>query len=98
MAIKQDKFKRLTEFQKQVINMIDKNFKESYRFTIKAEKTMYDPDWVEDSWKQWKGIMPEVCEVYFGGEFLCDVNQKMQPTEALALINLTLINKFRGTK
>lgn len=84
-------FKDKTIFQKSLELEIMNNFKEWKKFSVYAEKTKYNPDTVEWSWKQWRGKLPEVCEIYFSGEYLCDIHENMRRDQAIALINFNLI-------
>lgn len=67
------------------------NFKDWKKFQVFAEKTKYNPDTVAWSWAQWRGKLPEICEVYFNGEYLCDINENMAREQAIALINYRLL-------
>lgn len=80
------------QFELAVMNMIRDKFQDWRKFSVIEERRLYTPQTVEYIWEQNKGMRPHVCEVYYDGEFVCDVTSKMQPDEALALIQARLIS------
>lgn len=88
-----------TEFEQAVKNMIELNFSDAYLFHVVEERRLYNPRVSEYIWEQNKGTKPHVCEVYFDGEYVCDIPSNMQPDKALKLIkdNVVLIIARKAT-
>lgn len=82
-----------TEFEAGLRNMLALNFADSHLFHVVEERRLYNPQVSEYIWEQNKGFKPHVCEVYFDGEYVCDVPSDMQPEAALKQIkeNVVLI-------
>lgn len=82
-----------TEFEQAVRNMLKINFNDAHLFHVVEERRLYNPKVSEYIWEQNKGKRPHVCEVYFDGEYVCDIPSNVQPEKALKLIkeNVVLI-------
>lgn len=82
-----------TYLEQGVRKLINAKFQRSELFQVISEKTKYkvkeDPYLLAQS----QGILPEVVEVYFNGEFLCEVYETMKPDEAYIAIVTALTAK-----
>lgn len=89
---------RKTFLQDGLEKLISINFVKPEMFKVVPELHKYRADMLEEVFLQKSGSKAQVCEVYFAGEFLCDVTAKMRPDEALALIQFSLMNKVKYGK
>lgn len=90
--------KDTTTFEKAVKNLINSNFAEPDKFEVYEERKLYNPQVSEYIWKQNKGLKPHVVEVYFDGEYVCDITSNTPPPEAVELISKNLINAINRKK
>jgi hypothetical protein len=85
-----------TEFEKAVHHMLQENFPDGEYFTVIEERRKYNAQVSEEIWLQHKGRKAHVVEVYWKGEFVCDIRSTMQPREALNKVKEQLIYVKEG--
>jgi len=83
-----------TFFEKGIEMIIMNNFKDFSKFAVFAEVRKYRPMEDESIFNQQNEILPEVVEVYFNGEFLCDLVETMMPSVVLDTIEKNLYYKI----
>lgn len=81
-------------FEKGVRLLILNNFGYGNHFKIVREAKIYRPSRSKYIQNQLSGKLPEVCEIWFDGKYLCDVSEDMKPDYAIAMINVALINRL----
>lgn len=65
--------------------MIDQKFTRNDLFQVISEKHVFNKD-TQYIYDQEHGTLPEICEVRFQGEWICDINANMRPDFAYAVI------------
>jgi len=83
-------------FEKSVENLIRQNFKDSRYFSVIAEIRKYKSGEEASIRNQVMGREPRRVEVYFKGEYLCDIRENMSREKGLALINFRLLQILGG--
>jgi hypothetical protein len=78
-------------FLRGVKKLIRDNFKENGRFRIDSYRNKYRPRYDPEIFGMKHGTVSEVADIYFNNEYLCEVNEKMKPNEALAQIEYNLL-------
>lgn len=75
-----------SEFETVVKELIKRNFKDHENFFVMEERNKYKA--IEDYgiYLQEIGKSPLVCEVYYKGNFLCDIRTDMSVDYALSLL------------
>jgi hypothetical protein len=81
-----------TEFERGIMGLIKSNFKDWWNFRVAEERRIYTKETSEYIWKQERGLIPFVAEVYYLDDYLCDITSKTQPDDALKLITNSIIN------
>ncbi len=79
-----------TIFEKALVKMIELNFPDPKNFTIIAERRKYRVREDQSIFNQNIGKAPEVADIYYKNEFVCDVSEDMQPQLALFKIKQNL--------
>lgn len=72
-----------TDFEKAVHHLLEENFEDGKYFTVIEERRKYNAQTSQFIWEQHMGRRPHVVEVYWKGEYVCDIRSDMQPREAL---------------
>ncbi len=69
--------------------LIEERFQDSENFHVVAETTLHGKD---DPYitAQKQGKLPTVVEIYYKGEYVCDVNENMNPTQVVDRITFAL--------
>jgi len=80
----------LTYFEKGLIRLIELNFPNPKDFTIISERRAYRARDDESIWKQNKEIIPEIAEIYYQNEYLCEVRSSERPDQVLKKIKYLL--------
>lgn len=75
-----------TEFEEKVYHLIASTFQNYRQWYVIEERRKYNPAESEYIYEQNRGDKPHVVEVYFEGEFVCDVRSNQSPEEAKKLI------------
>jgi len=83
--------KDVSQFEKAVLNLIKTNFADHEKFKVFEERKLYNPMYSEYIWKQNKGLIPYVCEVYFDGDYVCDVSSNETPPDVVEKIQNGLV-------
>lgn len=84
-------------FEKSVEDLIRQNFKDSGYFSVIAEIRRYKAGEEMSIRDQVMGREPRRVEVYFKGEYLCDIPENISKEQGLALINFRLLQVLRGS-
>jgi len=79
-------------FEKYVKDLLNRAFSNPQFFTI-SEVAKYRPSEDESIWRQNRGLIPEVDDVYYKGEWLCDIHSKMSRDNIIDKVNKFLILK-----
>lgn len=66
--------------------LIQHNFNHPEKWFVYSNLKKYKPSMSVDIYGQKIGKLPEICEVYCNGEFVCEVNTLNSPKEALLMI------------
>ena len=85
-----------TEFEAGVWALIQHNFKDHDKFYVIEERRKYNPTMSEYIYEQNRGNNPHVVEVYFEGDYVCDITSKMKPKYALNAIKNGLYAQMLG--
>jgi hypothetical protein len=80
----------LTYFEKGLMLLIELNFPNPKDFTIISERRRFRAREDEYIWKQNREDIPEVAEIYYKNEYLCDVVSKETPEQVLKKIKMLL--------
>lgn len=78
--------------------LFKQNFKDYRDFMAISNLKMYKPSEDAFIFAQKVGNLPEICEVYWKGEYLCDVSLVDSPSIALQRINDSLIDFVKLNK
>ena len=84
-------------FEKRVKNLLSRAFSSSYFFTL-SEIAKYKPRADLTAWKQKKGYLPECVEIYYKGEYVCDVFSTMSKDEIVKKVWKTVSLKIEEKK
>lgn len=76
-------------FERHVKNLLEHAFTGSGFFAY-SETAKYKPSEDEAVWRQNRGDIPEVVEIYHKGEWLCDVHSKMTRDEMVNKVDKVL--------
>lgn len=82
-----------TYFEKGIKMLIMNNFPNFSRFSYIAEVRRYKTAEVKEIWEQENNMLPQIVEIYFDGEFLCDVIETMDAQQVLSEIEKQLFYK-----
>ncbi len=89
---------KLTTLKTVLGTLFRRNFQNWFDFTAVSNIRMYRPNADEFIYDQKIGKIPEICEVYMRGEYICDVTMNDTPAQALTKINDGLIEKITEQK
>lgn len=89
---------KLTTLELGLGTLIKQNFQNWMEFNVISNIKMYKPNADEFIYGQKLGNIPEICEVYLNGEYLCDVTINDTPSEALTKIQDGIIEVLRVKK
>lgn len=73
------------QFEKDVRYLLNSVYTNAHLFTL-SERGKYKPSEDENVWKQNRGLVPECVEIYYKGDWICDVFSNMTRNE--------IVNKF----
>lgn len=70
--------------------LIEHNFEDSEHFHVQAEVRKYSPDVFIEAKAQKEGKLPNMAEIYYKGEYVCEVNETMNPKQVIDRIVFAL--------
>jgi hypothetical protein len=82
----------IENFAGYVKNMIDREFQAPKKFEVRSESQIYKDDGYIHAQKG--GVIPSIAEVWFDGDWLCDISSDMFPKDAIGKIEMSLITKL----
>lgn len=88
-----------TVLERGLLLMIGQNFKDAKNWQVVSDLRRYKPSMDPFVYGQKIGRIPEVCEIYWNGEFVCTVSLLDRPATALIKLNdgmIDLIKKKKG--
>lgn len=86
MMIEKDK----RYFEVGVERLIQYNFKDSENYHVVSHIKQFRKDTVHEVMAMEKGKLPEVADIYYMGEYVCEVNEHMNPEQVLSRIHFAL--------
>jgi hypothetical protein len=86
---------RWTVLERGLNMMIASNFKDYKDWRVLSNIKKYKPSMDKFIFAQKTGKIPEICEIYWKGEFVCEVNILETPAQALTKINDGLIDLIK---
>lgn len=92
---------RWTTLEKGLMMLFQRNFKDYADFRAVSNLKMYKPSMDPSIFAQKIGKTPEICEVYWKNEYVCDVSIFDSPADAVTKINdgmIELISRTKGVK
>jgi hypothetical protein len=85
-----------TDFEKALDALFLQMFPQYHRFfNIVTMRRSYSDD-APLIWAMNQGKIPEICEIYFLGDYMCEVNNSMYPAQIELLITNCLIQYRTG--
>lgn len=89
---------RWTTLERGLYLLIQHNFQNYNEFKVISNIKMYKPSADPFVFAQKTGKIPEICEVYMNGHYLCDVSIFDRPEQALTKIQDGIIEKITEGK
>jgi hypothetical protein len=86
---------RWTTLELGLMALIKHNFQNFKEFYVISDLKKYKPSMDASIYAEKIGKLPEVCEIYLKGEYICSVNIMDRPEQALVKINDGLIDKIK---
>lgn len=80
-------------FERGLRLLIQRNFGFSDKWKVIREAKIYRPSKSQTIRNQLGGREPEICEVRFDNNYICDISEAMKPDEALATIQFNMIQR-----
>lgn len=84
-----------TNFERALLYLLNEYFGSGH-WRVISEVHKYRPSLVKEVIDQYNGTAPEICEVYFDGKFVCDVQKNWGPAVITAKVSEALLHiKFK---